>query len=88
MVKSSENEEVLKWVSEQPELMEALRRFQEMEGDLNIEAGGVDALELELLEMVKAIGAGQFERCLASKEAAALERARSQEGGRIDSKKN
>lgn len=87
MVKSSEKSEVLKWVSEQPELLNVLRRFQEMEGDGNLESGSFDAQELELLELVKTIGAGQLARCLQFKEEVALEQARAQAGGRIDSKK-
>jgi hypothetical protein len=47
-----------------------------------------DRIELEMLELVKSIGAGSLGRCVQGKEATAVEAAKAQGAGRLHGKKN
>ena len=76
----------MSWLRGNPELLEKLNRMRRLEADGS--AVDIDRLELEMLELVKSMGASSFGRCLQSKENKAFESAKAQGGGRIHSKKN
>ena len=79
-------DELLAWLGSQPELLEKLNRLQEMEAD-GLDTN-IDRIELDILELVKSIGASSFGRCIDGKEAGAVERAEAQTDCRVHSKKN
>lgn len=86
MGKKQTDEGLLRWVSTKPELLERLERMRQIEHDE--EDGDIERIELEMLELVRSIGAESFGRCVQNKEAKALERAKAQGGGRLHGKKN
>ena len=79
-------EELLTWLDSQPELLAKLNRLQQMEADGS--DTNIDRIELEILELVKSIGASSFGRCVDGKEAGAVEQAKAQVDCRVHSKKN
>ena len=75
---------LLEWLKAKPDLVAKLEQMRQLEeADVNL-----DVVELELLELVKGMGADSYLRVLEQKEATALSRQRSESGGRIHSKKN
>ena len=88
MGKTSKDKEkqLLEWVKHKPELFEKLQQMQALEQDG--EDIDLDGLELELLELVKSMGAQSFGRCVQAREEKAFELAKSKGGGRLHSKKN
>ena len=84
MEQNHDESKLLKWLKAKPDLVEKLdhmRLLEERDGNL-------DVVELELLELVKGMGADSYRRVLEQKEATALSRQRSESGGRIHGKKN
>lgn len=79
------SEELLVWLREQPELLSKLDQMRRMEADA--EDVDFDRIELEMLELVKSMGASSLGRCVQGKEAKAFESAKSKGAGRIHSKK-
>ena len=82
----TDHSDILNWLGDKPELLEKLRRLREIEQDE--ENGDIERIELELLELMKSIGAQSFGRCVQAKENKAFEDERSKGGGRIHGKKN
>ena len=86
MVKSQIPAETLTWLEANPELLEKLdcmRRIEADDSDMD-----VVRIELDMLELVKSIGAESFGRCVQSKEAQAIELQQSKAASRIHGKKN
>ena len=76
--------ELLDWLKSRPEMYEQLERIQELEsGDPEL-----DKAELELFELIKAIGASSFQQILQQKSDAAEQRQRKCSKSRTQSKKN
>ena len=76
--------ELLGWLKNKPELLaklEQLRELEESDSDLN-------QIELELLELVKELGADSFKRALAEQSKQAVESALKEKGKRVHGKKN
>lgn len=86
MSNNTENSDLLNWLGEKPELLEKLGRMREIEQDEG--NGDIERIELEMLELVKSIGAQSFGRCVQAKESKALEAEKARAGGRIHGKKN
>jgi hypothetical protein len=79
-------DELLTWLDSQPDLLEKLNRLQQMEAD-GLDTN-IDRIELDILELVKSIGASSLGRCVDGKEAGAVEQAKAQSDCRVHSKKN
>jgi hypothetical protein len=79
-------EELMSWLRDQPELLSKLDQMRRMEEDS--EDTDFDRIELEMLELVKSMGASSLGRCVQSKEGKAFDCAKSEGGGRIHGKKN
>ena len=75
---------LLEWLKDKPDLLEKLEQMRRLEQ----EDSSLDAVELELLELVKGLGADSYRRVLEQKEGAAMARQQSEGGGRIHGKKN
>lgn len=86
MGKNQNQESTFAWLREHPELLEKLERMREMEADGS--ETDFDRIELEMLELVKSMGASSLGRCVQSKEAKAVEAVKAQKAGRIHGKKN
>ena len=86
MTQNTDHSDLLNWLSEQPELLEKLRRMRAIEQDEG--NGDIERIELEMLELVKSIGAQSFSRCVQAKESKAFEEEKAKAGGRIHGKKN
>lgn len=86
MESKKSSEELMSWLREQPELLSKLDQMRRMEEDS--EDTDFDRIELEMLELVKSMGASSLGRCVQGKEAKAFDCARSEGGGRIHGKKN
>jgi hypothetical protein len=86
MGQKQNQEETFAWLREHPELLEKLERMRQMEADGS--QTDFDRMELEMLELVKSMGAGSLGRCVQSKEAKAVESVKGQKACRIHGKKN
>lgn len=86
MVKKAEKNELMEWIGKQPELLEKLRRMRAIEEDEG--RVDIDRIELEMVELVKGIGAASYQRCLQGKESMAVEQEKSKGGARHGGKKN
>ena len=79
----TKDRKLLNWLKSRPELYEQLERIQELElGDPEL-----DKAELELYELVKAIGASSFQQILQLKSDAAEQRQRASSKSRTQGKK-
>jgi len=84
--KNTEWLDLFNWASQKPDLLEQLARMRELE-----ECGetfNFDRMELEMLELCKAIGASSFARSVQAQESKAFEAAKAADGGRTHGKKN
>lgn len=86
MAKKQTPEEVMAWLREQPELLEKLDLMRRMEEDGS--ETDFDRIELEMLELVKSMGASSLGRCVEAKQSKAEEAAKAGGACRIHSKKN
>ena len=86
MIKNTDHSDLMNWLGDQPELLDKLHRMREIEQDEG--NGDIERIELEILELVKSIGARSFGRCVQAKESKAFEEEKAQAGGRIHGKKN
>jgi hypothetical protein len=86
MAQKQNKEETLAWLRENPELLEKLERMRQMESDET--ETDFDRIELEMLELVKSMGAGSLGRCVQAKEAKAVDLAKEGNACRIHGKKN
>ena len=86
MENQSDTSGLIEWLSERPELLKQLERMRTMEDSES--AFDFDRSELEMLELVKSIGADSFARCIESREPRVLQEARESGGGRVHGKKN
>ena len=75
---------LLEWLKDKPDLLEKLDQMRRLEQG----GGDLDAMELELLELVKGLGADSYRRVLEQKEGAAMARQQTEGGGRMHGKKN
>jgi hypothetical protein len=85
MTQHTDHSDLINWLSEHPELLEKLHRMREIEHDEG--NGDIERIELEILELVKSIGAQSFGRCVQAKESKAFEEEKAKAGGRIHGKK-
>ncbi|NBB81578.1 MAG: hypothetical protein GVY36_19415 [Verrucomicrobia bacterium] len=86
MVQKQNKEETLAWLRENPQLLEKLEQMRQME--LDESETDFDRIELEMLELVKSMGAGSLGRCVQAKESKAVDLAKERNTCRIHSKKN
>lgn len=86
MAKEQTPEKVMAWLREQPELLEKLDLMRQMEEDGS--ETDFDRIELEMLELVKSMGASSLGRCVEAKHSKAEEASRAGGACRIHSKKN
>lgn len=86
MAKKKTPEKVMAWLREQPELLEKLEQMRQMEEDGT--DTDFDRIELEMLELVKSMGASSLGRCVEGKQSKAEETSKAGGACRIHSKKN
>ena len=84
MESSKDDSKLLDWLKAHPEMYEQLERIRELESS----DPQIDRAELELFELVKAIGASSFQQILQQKSDAAERRERENSKLRTHSKKN
>jgi hypothetical protein len=86
MAKEQKREKVLSWLREHPELLEKLDLMRQMEED-GLDSD-FDRIELEMLELVKSMGASSLGRCVEAKQSKAQEASKRGGACRAHSKKN
>jgi hypothetical protein len=86
MAEKQNTDETIAWLRENPQLLEKLERIREMEGESS--DTDFDRIELEMLELVKSMGADSLGRCAQSKEDKAVESVKQSKTCRIHGKKN
>jgi hypothetical protein len=84
MAKKYTDTEMLNWLKSHPDVYEKLKQMRDLEaGDPHL-----DKAELELLELVKAMGASSFQRILQQKSETAEQLAKDKATRRTHGKKN
>jgi len=86
MAQKQNKEQTLAWLRENPELLDKLERMRQMESDES--ETDFDRIELEMLELVKSMGAGSLGRCVQAKESKAVDLAKENKACRVHGKKN